>query len=713
MSGTSLPSSNLIGPAAAPDWSAESDQSGALLGWSTSAGDVNGDGYADLVVGAPQYDHGETEEGVVFLYLGGPEGPADSPICTMESDQAYAWFGYAVSAAGDVNGDGYADLVVGAPRYDITGTVALTDTGQIFLYYGAPTGLVTSTLGLAHTDQAQARFGASVASAGDVNGDGYADVIVAANGYDAAERNEGAAFVYHGGLAGMETSPAWVAHPTGQAYANFGDSASTAGDVNGDGYSDVVIGAPWYDTSQDEEDRDKGAAYVYHGGPVGLNNAPAWLVTGNRREAKFGVAVSTAGDVNGDGYSDLIVGAYKYTEDYEHPWREGAAFAYHGSSEGLSSDASWSARGGQESAKYALSLSSAGDMNGDGYTDVVVGAPNYDGDHLREGAIFVYQGAEDGLTDAHAWSAAGDQEGAGIGFSTSAAGDVNGDGYGDLIVGAPAYNSGEMDEGAAFVYLGDGTGDLLGALPRQLRSADLSSIAPLGCSDSTNGVHLWLSAQLSATVSSVKLEWQLAPLGVPFTSTASNSGFISGTSPTWRDPLTSSVILSQTVDLEGALLEGALLEGALYHWRLRVLYWPGDAHSRWLYLPWNGPQEADFRTPVLLAPDRTIYAQPGQPVTSTHTLFNPAGKMQAFTLTRVSTPGYTVTVAASPGSLTAALPGFGRSPVTVAVQTNPTTPLGTQYTTIITVASDLSGQSTVYNTTWVANLVFLPLVLRN
>ncbi|MBU0704519.1 MAG: integrin alpha, partial [Chloroflexi bacterium] len=406
---------------AVPNWSVTSNQGGALLGYAVaSAGDVNGDGYADVIVGVPRYDLGEIEEGAAFLYLGGPEGLATSPAWIGESDQEYAWFGWAVASAGDVNGDGYADVIVGAPRYDVTG---LTDAGQAFLYYGGPTGIITSTVWITHTDQAHARFGVSVSTAGDVNGDGYGDVVITANGYDGEETNEGVAFVYHGGADGLGSNPAWTDHPTDQAYANFGRSASTAGDVNGDGYSDVVVGASWYDTGPTDEDRDRGAVFVYHGGPAGLADAPSWTVTGDRREAEFGIAVASAGDVNGDNYSDLIVGAYKYTEDYEHPRREGAAFVYHGGADGLGGSPSWSGRSGQESAKFGSAVSS-GDVNGDGYSDVVVGAYSYDGGQPYEGAFFVYHGGADGLAETHAWSAEGDQEGAGLGYAVSATGDV-------------------------------------------------------------------------------------------------------------------------------------------------------------------------------------------------------------------------------------------------------------------------------------------------
>ncbi len=582
-------------PAASSTWSATSKQAGALLGWSVStAGDVNGDGYADVIVGAPRYDHGQAEEGVAFLYAGGPDGPATSPAWMGESDQEWAWFGYAVATAGDVNNDGYNDVIVGAPRYD----GEQRDEGAAFVYDGGPTGIVITTTWTIHpTDQADARFGTAVSTAGDVNGDGFADVLITANGYDAEQTNEGAAFVYDGGPTGLVTATTWIVHPIDQAYANFGRSASTAGDVNGDGYSDVIVGAPWYDDPLIGEADDKiydGTALVYHGSAAGLSPNPDWTVPDVFENAELGIAVSTAGDVNNDGYSDVIVGAYRYDGEQSH---EGAAFVYHGSSTGLTTgSADWPATGDQEEAKFGLAVSAAGDVNGDGYGDIVVGAPNYTDGQSHEGVADVYYGGLDGLAATPAWSAQGNQEGAGFGFTVSTAGDVNGDGYSDLIIGAPTYNDTQADEGGAFVYLGNGGGSLPVLCPRQLRSDGSAPIAPLGRSDSPNQVRLQLTARSPLGRGVVALQWQLAPLGTPFTATTA----ISGTSPAWSDVLTTGVVLSQTVD--------GLTGNTVYRWRVRLLYRPGNrlgqTSSRWLHLLWNGPQEADFRTQSLLAPDQ-------------------------------------------------------------------------------------------------------------
>src|SRR5262249_1666350 len=133
--------------------------------------------------------------------------------------------------------------------------------------------------------------------------------IVGANAYSNGQNGEGRAFVYHGSASGLAASPAWTAE-SDQAAAAFGYSVSTAGDVNGDGYSDVIVGAFLFDNGQ----VDEGRAYVYHGSASGLASSPAWTAEGDQSSALFGWPVSTAGDVNGDGYSDVIVGAVLFTD---------------------------------------------------------------------------------------------------------------------------------------------------------------------------------------------------------------------------------------------------------------------------------------------------------------------------------------------------------------------------------------------------------------
>src|SRR4029453_5711462 len=213
----------------------------------------------------------------------------------------------------------------------------------------------------ADSNQANSYFGFAVSTAGDVNADGYADVIVSAEGYDNGQTDEGRAFVYHGSAAGLVSTAAWTAE-SNQAGSYFGESVSTAGDVNGDGYSDVIVGAMSYSNGQSAE----GRAYVYHGSATGLAATAAWTAESNQSASAFGVAVATAGDVNGDGYSDVIVGASGYSND---ELSEGRAFPSHGPATGLVTAPSWTGESNQFASYYGLSVGTAGDVNGDGYSD--------------------------------------------------------------------------------------------------------------------------------------------------------------------------------------------------------------------------------------------------------------------------------------------------------------------------------------------------------
>jgi hypothetical protein len=345
-----------------------------------------------------------------------------------------------VASAGDVNGDGYADIIVGAVWYD-NGQM---EEGRAYVYHGSEAGLSITPDWIAESDSAKAYFGRSVGTAGDVNGDGYADVIVGASSYDESHTDGGRAYVYHGSAGGLSVTPSWTVEGD-QAEARLGRSVGLAGDVNGDGYADVIIGAWGYDGDQ----ADEGKAYVYHGSETGLGIMPDWIVEGDQVGAYVGIAVGTAGDVNGDGYADVIVGA----SGYDNVWTDaGRAEVYHGSETGLSAVADWMAEGDQAGAEFGISVGTAGDVDGDGYTEIIVGAYLYDDGEVDEGRSYVYHGSAVGLGIDPDWMDEGDQADAWFGESVGAAGDVNGDGQIDAIVGARRYDHGEEDEGVAFVY---------------------------------------------------------------------------------------------------------------------------------------------------------------------------------------------------------------------------------------------------------------------
>jgi hypothetical protein len=429
-----------------PAWTAESNQGGSNFGIAVaSAGDVNGDGFGDVLAGAHLYDNGSVNEGEAFLYLGSAGGLATTPAWQKGADQDGALFGHALAGAGDVNGDGYADVVIGSELYD----AGQTNEGRAFVFLGSATGLGATAAWTTEGNQAGATYGRFVATAGDVNGDGYADVGIGAPSFDAGEANEGRAVVFLGGAGGLATTPAWTAE-SDQADASFG-TIGTAGDVNGDGFSDLIVGALAFDHGE----ADEGRAFAYHGGASGLATVPSWTRTESQAGAELGFAVAGAGDVNGDGYFDLLVGAPGIDAGGIH---RGRALLFLGARTGPDSVPAWSADGAADSARFGQAVAGAGDLNGDGYSDVVIGAPGFTTGEPGEGLAFAYFGSAAGLGANAAWSASGAQAGAGFGGAVAGAGDLDGDGYAELVVGAAGYDSVAVDGGRVAVYFGSGSG---------------------------------------------------------------------------------------------------------------------------------------------------------------------------------------------------------------------------------------------------------------
>ncbi|MBS1519259.1 MAG: FG-GAP repeat protein [Bacteroidetes bacterium] len=426
-----------------PDWNSYGNQNASKFGFSVSgAGDVNGDNYSDVIVGAVLYDNGQIDEGRAFVYYGSSDGLSSSPDWTSEINMANANFGNAVSTAGDVNGDGYSDVIVGARYY----TNGQQSEGGAFVYYGSETGLSNAPDWISEGNQTAAFYGTSVSTAGDVNGDGFSDVVIGAPQFSNLQSGEGRVFLYLGSTSGLATSEAWSAE-SNRIDANFGNSIALAGDVNGDGYSDIIVGANKLGVGQENE----GKVFVYHGFTGGLPATANWTAESNQYHAEFGSSVFTAGDVNGDGYSDVIIGSDKYDNGEVD---EGRVFVYHGSNIGLSNTANWTAESNQASAYFGSSVSTAGDVNGDGYSDVIVGAKFYVNGQASEGRAFIYSGSPAGLLSNPFWIDEVNEENANFGTSVCIAGDVNGDGFSDVIVGAPNIDNTFTNEGGAFVYYG-------------------------------------------------------------------------------------------------------------------------------------------------------------------------------------------------------------------------------------------------------------------
>jgi|GEM_PF-649800 len=359
-----------------------------------SAGDINGDGYSDIIAGAPgtYMASNGAAQGRAYVFLGVPDNVAPAISNTLNGAAAGDQFGIGISSAGDVNADGYNDVIVGANQ-------AGSNQGRAYLYLGSANGLPTTASAVISDPGATSgdRFGVAVAGVGDVNGDGYGDIVVGAPGVLPGSV-VGKAYVYYGNAGGIAASPALTLTDPGADNANrFGRFVAGAGDINGDGYSDVLISAFGALSNH-------GAAYVYYGSATGLPTSPSLTLNdpANGSNDSFGNGISTAGDVNGDGYSDVLI------------YGGNMAYLYNGSLGGLSTTPATSV------AATSTAISSAGDVNGDGYSDVVVSTSN---------GFSMYPGSANGL------SATGTSiSGSG---AVAGAGDVNGDGYSDVVSSSP------------------------------------------------------------------------------------------------------------------------------------------------------------------------------------------------------------------------------------------------------------------------------------
>jgi hypothetical protein len=419
-----------------------------------SAGDVNGDGYNDVIIGAYQAPYsGSAGPGRAYIFYGGPSFASNLAVGSanvmITGTTAPDRFGNSVATAGDVNGDGYSDVIIGAYQ-------AASYYGRAYIFYGGSSlgsSISANSANVVIAGNSGDRLGISVATAGDVNGDGNSDVIVGAH-----YNSNGFAYIFYGGSLGASISAnnADVRITGGASFDDFGISVDSAGDVNRDGYSDVIVGADTQGAS------NNGRAYIFYGSPslgtgISAENANV-RITGDAANDNLGSPVASAGDVNGDGYSDVILGAYK--APYSGGAGPGRAYIFYGGSMSATMSASSAnviISGSAAANNFGGSVASAGDINGDGYSDVIVGANNID---TGAGRAYIYYGGSLGASIS-ANSAnimiLGGTGGYGdyFGYSVASAGDVNGDGYSDIIAGAyQAPYSGSAGPGRAYIFYG-------------------------------------------------------------------------------------------------------------------------------------------------------------------------------------------------------------------------------------------------------------------
>jgi hypothetical protein len=439
------------------------DQQRLLLGQEASAragfslagaGDVNGDGLADLLVGALQTPQGALN-GAAYVLLGPTTaaGTLDEADSILHGNDG-SWAAASLAGLGDMDGDGLDDLAVGAWMDD---GHDLYDLGVAYLWYAAD-GLpdeesLEKASGMLICYDDQPWTGRWVAPAGDVNGDGLADVVVTA--LDASSDDEdprATAWIWHGpvynGRSVADGDAALQAEPSAsESLEGFG--ALGVGDVDGDGLDDLLAG--WAGAS--EVAAWAGAAYLVQSpvdGTIALADADAtWL--GEAAFDMLGWDLAAPGDVDGDGTADLLVGAYGYGEG-------GAAFLLSGTTRGehTISEAACTLLAEAAGDQAGMAVGDAGDVDADGRGDLLVGAPAHSGGVAYGGAAYLVLGPCSGSMDLGSADQRlyGENAGDTLGSAVAGAGDVDGDGHADWLVGVPGDDQAGQEAGAVILVHG-------------------------------------------------------------------------------------------------------------------------------------------------------------------------------------------------------------------------------------------------------------------
>jgi hypothetical protein len=418
------------------------------------AGDVNGDGHLDVLVGAEAFDDTEIAQGRVFLFYGPIQqnrnlNQADA---TITGEAVVDGFGNSVAGVGDVNNDGFDDILVGARSNDTAGIQA----GRAYLFYGPLAGdLDAVDADFILSGEPFYEVGWSLTGAGDPNADGFDDVLV---GAWMAGLN-GKAFLFYGPLAGEQDVADAGATITGDLSNELLGDAVGSADLNDDDIPDLIIGAP----RPPLNGNDTGRTYVFFGPVLGdlFSSQADVILFGEELNDEFGTAVAGAGDLNGDGADDLLVGAHQLFRP-----GNGKAYVFHGPLPAgiiAASDADAILLGEapvvEEEDLFGEVVASAGDANGDGFDDVLVAAPNNNVGGTRAGRAYLFLGPLAGTTSASTADrifTGGAQDL--LGTALAPLGDLSGDGADDFLIGGPGVFESSVLEYAAIFFGASPTG---------------------------------------------------------------------------------------------------------------------------------------------------------------------------------------------------------------------------------------------------------------
>ncbi|MFI5304034.1 MAG: FG-GAP-like repeat-containing protein [Nitrospiria bacterium] len=385
-------------PNLTPDLTLKGENGGDLFGSTLAVGDLNGDGYDDIIVGANQNGAGGNKAGRVYIYFGGPSLHA-TPDIILTGFTAGEQFGISVASGQDINRDGYDDLLVGANLNSLKGV----SVGRAYLFLGGKTLSAYPDM-VFEGEASEDHFGISVALAGDISGDGFSEILIGASG-DESNSHTGKAYLYSGEMEpGNQPEMIFTGNSPGDG---FGRMVHGVKDVNGDGYDDFIIGAPFHSGQNGEP--QAGEAYLYFGGPDLSSNPDSQLRLPENTavsKANFGFSASAIGDIpivdiNGflkkDGFADFVVGAYGQITQIDSvsgtPITAAgkAHFFLGGSNPNIISNIYRSFSSGNSGTDefFSVSIASPGDFNGDGFNDLIVGAMEAD---QATGRAYYYDG---------------------------------------------------------------------------------------------------------------------------------------------------------------------------------------------------------------------------------------------------------------------------------------------------------------------------------